>query len=169
VQVLKDDIREAILRIAKNWFLDKGYDKTSMKEIAREVDVSVGNIYRYYPNKEALFLGVLAPTSQALTLLLSDHEASSEASPGSSGFLGELSGVLSRLLLEHRDGLLLLYYRSEGTPLEEAKEKLIVQLTEHVYEHVRGLPVDERAAKPLAVAFLEGLFSMLFQGFKQLL
>ena len=45
MQILKDNIRSRILDVAKQQFELKGYSKTSMREIAVDVGVGVGNIY----------------------------------------------------------------------------------------------------------------------------
>ena len=47
MQVLKEDIRGRILAVAKLQFGQKGYSKTSMREIAELAGVGVGNIYNF--------------------------------------------------------------------------------------------------------------------------
>lgn len=42
MQTLKSDIRNRILSAAKEQFMQRGYLKTSMREIADAVDVGVG-------------------------------------------------------------------------------------------------------------------------------
>ena len=37
-------------------FAQKGYGSVSMREIAKELNVSTGTLYHYFPNKEALYL-----------------------------------------------------------------------------------------------------------------
>ena len=44
MQTLKSDIRNRILSAAKEQFVQRGYLKTSMREIADAVDVGVGNL-----------------------------------------------------------------------------------------------------------------------------
>ena len=44
MQTLKSDIRSRILSAAKEQFMQRGYLKTSMREIADAVDVGVGNL-----------------------------------------------------------------------------------------------------------------------------
>jgi TetR/AcrR family transcriptional repressor of uid operon len=46
--------KEQILKAARNCFTEKGFHKTSMRAIAAEAEMSLGNIYRYYKNKEKL-------------------------------------------------------------------------------------------------------------------
>ncbi len=54
----KERRREAILRVAQSFFLAKGYDSTSIEEIAAEAEVSVPTLYRYFKSKTELLLGL---------------------------------------------------------------------------------------------------------------
>lgn len=60
---IKDGLSERqdrILDAAKTCFVRSGFDRTTMMEIAREAKMSSPNIYRYFPSKEALVLGLAA-------------------------------------------------------------------------------------------------------------
>lgn len=46
---------EDLLRAAERLFSERGYDGTSMEDIAREAEYATGTIYRYFASKEALF------------------------------------------------------------------------------------------------------------------
>ena len=46
--------RQEILEAARSVFVTRGCDAASMQQIAKAAGVSAGNIYRYFPNKEAL-------------------------------------------------------------------------------------------------------------------
>lgn len=50
--------REALLDAAVREFSQKGFDKTSMREIAAVAGMLAGSIYYYFPTKEQLFLAV---------------------------------------------------------------------------------------------------------------
>ena len=50
--------RAEILEAARGVFVEKGCDAASMQQIAKAAGVSAGNIYRYFPNKEALIVAV---------------------------------------------------------------------------------------------------------------
>lgn len=58
-QVLKDEVKEKIQNSAVDVFTRKGYKKASIKEIAINANVSVGNVYRYYKNKDELYESVI--------------------------------------------------------------------------------------------------------------
>lgn len=51
-QKLKDESRQAIINSAKEEFLEKGYKNASMRNIAKKANMTVGNLYRYFPSKE---------------------------------------------------------------------------------------------------------------------
>jgi len=50
--------RQEILDAARSVFIAKGCDAASMQDIAKASGVSAGNIYRYFPNKDALIIAV---------------------------------------------------------------------------------------------------------------
>ncbi len=47
----KEATRERILAAAGARFMHYGYQKTTMAEIARDLDMSTGNLYRFFPSK----------------------------------------------------------------------------------------------------------------------
>jgi len=50
--------RDAILEIAAQAFLELGFERTSMSEIASRVGGSKATLYGYFPSKEELFMAV---------------------------------------------------------------------------------------------------------------
>ncbi len=51
---------EAILEAAVDLFSSRGYARTSTNHVARRAGVSVGSLYQYFPNKDALLTALLA-------------------------------------------------------------------------------------------------------------
>lgn len=51
-QILKDNQRNKIIEAAKEEFLEKGYKDASLRNIAKKANMTVGNLYRYFTNKE---------------------------------------------------------------------------------------------------------------------
>lgn len=158
MQVLKDEIKVLILTTAEKSFLEQGFERTSMKDVAKQVGVSTGNLYRYFANKEALFDAVTRPAYQSLTFLIQTHEQN-ENIPLGIDVIDQLAFVLSELLIEHREGLLILLYGSQGTSREGAKEDLCQIFAAHIKTHLK--PTDKDIARPVAVAFLEGYFEII--------
>ena len=61
-QVQKDDVRETILDSARTEFLEHGFEGSSMRRIALKSKMTVGNLYRYFKNKEELSNTIVSPT-----------------------------------------------------------------------------------------------------------
>lgn len=51
--------REYILRSAFDVFMERGYDSTSISVLQQELKMSRGAMYRYFKNKEELFISVI--------------------------------------------------------------------------------------------------------------
>ena len=60
-QVLKEEVRQRIILAAKNEFLTNGYEDASMRRIAQASGVTVGNLYRYFLNKDELLAMIVKP------------------------------------------------------------------------------------------------------------
>jgi len=51
--------RDEILQAALKLFSEKGYHQTSMSEIAKEAEFSIGSLYGFFKNKEELFFTLI--------------------------------------------------------------------------------------------------------------
>jgi TetR/AcrR family transcriptional repressor of uid operon len=52
--------RERILEAAERAFVRHGFHATTMQHVAEEIGMSAGNLYRYFPSKEAIVEGLCA-------------------------------------------------------------------------------------------------------------
>jgi len=50
----KHETKQKIVKVAMYLFRTQGYEKTTMEQIAEEVDVSKGTLYNYFPVKESI-------------------------------------------------------------------------------------------------------------------
>jgi AcrR family transcriptional regulator len=55
---LQSDRRAEILAAAERCFVRHGFHQASMQEICVEAGMSPGNLYRYFPSKEAIIAGI---------------------------------------------------------------------------------------------------------------
>jgi len=65
LQHTKEEIRNRILEAAEIEFDENGYGGASMRKIVARAGTSLGNLYRYYANKEELFLCIVEPVMEA--------------------------------------------------------------------------------------------------------
>lgn len=71
MQVLKDDIRQKIIDVARTEFYRKGFAKTSMRSVA--IQVGVGNLYNYFNGKDELFCAVVRPVTEEFWEMMDRH------------------------------------------------------------------------------------------------
>lgn len=65
-QQMVDDLLDATAKV----LIEEGWEKASTNRIARIAGVSVGSIYQYFPNKEALVLALARRHANQMTALL---------------------------------------------------------------------------------------------------
>ena len=72
-QILKEELRNQILQASKEEFLQKGYKDASLRCIAKKAHMTVGNLYRYFENKEDINNKIVEPCLIELEKLLNDE------------------------------------------------------------------------------------------------
>jgi len=71
--------RRRIQRAAREVFVERGYAKTSIEQIAKQASLSVGAIYLYFRSKEDLYVSLLEDTLQMFDADLTQVRARTEA------------------------------------------------------------------------------------------
>src|SRR5271157_1956106 len=56
-----NDTRDRILQTALDLFIEQGYDKTSLREIAERVGVTKAALYYHFESKEKIFATLVEP------------------------------------------------------------------------------------------------------------
>ena len=75
---LPPEKRDRILRVAVEDFANNGFENTSIQQIAKKSEISVGSVYKYFENKETLFSMVVRGGLSSLEELLVGLADSSE-------------------------------------------------------------------------------------------
>ena len=135
MQVLKEDIRGRILAVAEQQFGQKGYSKTSMREIAGAVGVGVGNIYNYFRSKDELFHEVVYPVLYAMEAMLQEHHGirgEDIMMMRSEKYLKSCIDEYVSLIDKHRSLMEILLFRAQGSSLERFRENYTDRSTELV-------------------------------------
>jgi AcrR family transcriptional regulator len=65
-------VKKRILNSAKKLFLEKGYNKTTLKDIVKDAETSIGNCYFYYKNKEELLVEIIKEDSERVDNIVSE-------------------------------------------------------------------------------------------------
>lgn len=142
MQRLKDDIRTEILQAAKTIFQEKGFLKTSMRDIAEASHVGLSNIYNYFGSKDELFCRVVQPVTRAFENMLHEHHGRQGADileMLSESYFRHVVGEYIDLIHKHRSLLGLLFFRSQGSSLEKFKENFTDNSTLLVKKYFRDM------------------------------
>ena len=62
----KTEAHGKIIAAAVREFTEYGFENASMRRIASEVGLTVGALYRHFPNKEEMFAALVEPTINEL-------------------------------------------------------------------------------------------------------
>ena len=158
-QVLKDEIRENILKAALQEFYEKGYKSAAMRNIAENAKIPTGLIYSYYKNKEALFDSVLRPVLYDWErVLTAAHDGNSEEIYGLSK--AETECLLN--LFEHRLECIILFDKSTGTKYETEKDRFVGAIEEHLNKYKKDISSDGIFVHIIANNFVDGLMQVMY-------
>lgn len=67
--------RQELLEKAFSLFAERGYAAVTMRDIAKELKVSTGTLYHYFPTKEALFQGLISSFSERDSLKAAEQHS----------------------------------------------------------------------------------------------
>ena len=181
MQVLKDEIKNRILEAALNEFHEMGYQNASMRKIARNAHIAIGNIYHYYTNKEELFSALVGGVYNELMFTLDeirkmDAKAILYYDFNTNVEIAAYFGtrlILQKILYickEDNKQLLILFEKSEGVKNKygTAKQDLIKAIQDVLLAMITpnleaiGKGGDHRVmSSVLATAFIEGVCVIL--------
>jgi AcrR family transcriptional regulator len=96
-----EDRRTAIIRTARRVFVEKGFYRTTTRELAEAAGVSEALLFKHFPSKEALY--------SAIQMSCCDEEGSKvierlqSLEPSTSALVSLVHGLVSRILGEQRE------------------------------------------------------------------
>ncbi len=153
MQIKKDDTKSKIKESAKEIFFTTSYAGASMRDVASKCNMTVGNIYRYYENKEVLFDDIIKPTYDGIVKLIKVTDFikpfikgksidSEKAVYKSSKFKNYLLDQISKLVANHAVELYILINNSEGSKYEGTAERISKLIKETISKMVIGISED---------------------------
>jgi len=139
MQLKKEKIKKGIENAAREDFLEYGFTKTSMRNIAKKARISTSNIYNYFKSKDYLFYSLIDPVYEKIKHLLFNL-FETEKNLGEVEFFKRVSELLAHpvgeIIKENAKELIILMDRSEGTKYDNFKEKLITTIESHFTESI---------------------------------
>ncbi|MBN2803128.1 MAG: TetR/AcrR family transcriptional regulator [Deltaproteobacteria bacterium] len=136
VQRQKIEIREQIILTALSEFADKGYFGTTLKAIAEKSKCSIGNIYKYFSNKDELFKSAFPPSLVEQSKQLIKRRVKAIGIATDIQRLDQLhpyraaSEELITFTSEHRLQMIFLLSNAKGSRYSDFKNDIIEELTD---------------------------------------
>ncbi len=97
-ELKKEQMRQLIADTAQRLFAERGFDRVTVAEIAREAQVAEATVFNYFPSKEDLFYGRLEALGARLTDAVSTRPAGEPALAAfRRALLAEDSGLLAQV------------------------------------------------------------------------
>lgn len=159
-QVLKEEIRENILKAALQEFYENGYKSAVMRSIAEKAKIPTGLIYSYFKNKEALFDAVLSPVLYDWERVLNAAD-DGHSDTGVYGLSNTEKECLSNLF-EHRQECIILFDKSEGTKYEHERDRFVAAIEEHMNKHRKDKNSEEIFIHIIANNFADALMQVMY-------
>lgn len=121
VKIRPDDTKARIMEVAEALFRRIGYAKTTVTDIAAELDMSPANVYRFFPSKNAIVEAIcrrcLAEVEEKAWRVARSKAPAAER--------------MERLILE------ILAYHKENLVTEQRVNDMVLAAIEHSWETIR--------------------------------
>ena len=167
-QIQKDEVRDKILRSAREEFQEHGFEKSSMRSIAQKSKMTVGNLYRYFKSKEELNEYIVSPAYSAINKVVEKLTAGRvRLGGGSAGFdagpeelkqmLSALSDSLVDIQKKHRIELNILMMGSRLN--KELTDWFAMLISQLIVKRSPALDTDDDRVKLVSKCYADAIFS----------
>ena len=153
-----------IIKAAKKEFLDKGFEKASMRGIGREANMTQAALYRHFKSKEDMFLSLVDPAIQAIEQNIDSFEKSIQNKideERSLPVIFENPNVQTAkdFLCQYRDEFRLIICCSGGTKYENYIHDLVRKLQKIIYNAFETLTKKGKKMKDITEEELHVIIS----------
>jgi AcrR family transcriptional regulator len=141
----KERRRQQIMVAAKRVFVEKGFDRATMEDIAREAELSAGTLYLYFKNKNELYASLTLRVLQYLYIRL-EHLTND----GERDLRGKILNIKSALMDVYEfDPLILrnLFHLQSSEVLKHLSPELVAEIKD----------IGQKALGKIAAIFKESI------------
>ena len=157
-KILPDNIKEKILVSTRLLVLEHGYNKISIRDIARSCGIASGTFYNYFKSKQAVLSALLSDDWNRMQTFLSK-----ESIPSDKSVINQLEEVFTSLkaMMTSVHELWALGFPDDFASetmnrMSQIKRQLRIDLAQTIQQIVHGHTVSEREA------FLSGFLARMF-------
>ena len=162
------DKRQQIIEAASRMIVQKGIDKTSLADIAKEAGISKGSLYYYYASKDDLIFDI---TEAHINQISENLFAIIESSEGSATWEDLLKILFERILQAEARGRMHLYLLQQSLNSNELlaqrfrkKYREWNELIRTGFEKIEPGNKDQTILSSLVIAALDGLLIQSLMG-----
>ncbi len=159
MQKLKDEIKEKIIEVGKRRFKKEGYENTSMKDIAADVGISTGNIYRYFLTKKHLLNEILKEIECEIEKFFKEIPSNYKELK-----MHEVFDLIIEMAVEmsknKKDALKVMFKCENESLFLEFKSKILKMLVDKIVEIVESMKTGE-----IDITLCEAMARSQFEGF----
>lgn len=142
MQYLKEDVRNNISQAALVEFMENGYEKASIRGIAKRSNTSVGNIYKYFKSKEDMYENLIGCVYHRLMNYINQFDQV-ELDEQALAVFDALIEKIMKIFNENSVEISTLLNQSTGSKYENCKEIFVDFMTRTVtdsmnYELAKG-------------------------------
>jgi len=169
MQILKENVRTNILSEAKKAFLEKGFEKASMRQIATSSGITVGNVYRYFKNKDELFSAVVKEAQEAILQIIVvnhssklDYHRMIDENPDDYIFIDPVLNEIISVFIKFRSEINILMKKSGGSKFEnipcDFKTMVVNKIYTEIFEEIESEVIDFKMfSESLANTCIDGV------------
>ncbi len=151
---------DAIVQAAAQVLIEDGYDRASTNRIAKVAGVSIGSLYQYFPNKEAVLIAVAERHADEMLALLGQTMVDLGAAPIPVAVRTYVQAMIRvhEVDPELHQALVQLVIRHGLERFEETDRRAIAMITAYLHQRRDEiLPEDPAAAAWVLVHLVESL------------
>jgi AcrR family transcriptional regulator len=168
----KTDTLKRIIPFARQEFLEKGFEKASMRAIAASAGITAAGLYRHFKDKEGMFASLVEPAAGELMQMYVRMHREFEALPGDVqretvfNYSTDNIKIFIEYIYDHFDEFKLLITCAEGTQYAGFADELVkveVDSTLKFIEVTQNTAISSGKVTPallhiVANAFLSAVF-----------
>lgn len=167
MQIKKEEIRQTILKSAQKEFLLHGYEGASMRTIAKKANTTLGNIYHYFENKEAILEVLLGEPVRRIEEMVTEHvrlQFEPYTAEAIKGILENVEDILEfeemQCLLDER---LIIIFDLKTTHFAEDRDRIIKIFKKHLAWHMGMKDADSAYIDILLNTFIACLRHVILE------
>lgn len=170
-----EGVYEKVIEVAKQEFLENGFQNASLRTIATKADTSTGSIYTRFGDKEGLFTAIVEPTATELIEMFAQIQEtfSKFGKEEQKKLVGEYTSVnLDRMIdymYEHFTECKILFEHAQGTKYEDFTNRFVEIEEEYTQKYITYIGysisgnkrMDDDLIHMVTTAYFESFFEII--------